>query len=135
MSGTERSMRVLRRASSPCEIARSANQRRWAHVSSKKTLVPDTRGAQRVSPGRDNSSAKCKLPSAVDQFSTRFSGATPWIHDADGSRSLLHCRCLIGRFTRTKCTDPANISLEKLSVKSDATIHVDRLPGDRAGLV
>src|SRR5216684_3758520 len=135
MSGTERSMRVLRRASSPVKLRGVLIRDDGLTSPPPRNLIPDTRGAQGVSPGRDNSSAKCKLPSAVDQLPTRFSGATSWIHDADGSRSLLHCRCFIGCFTRTKCTDPASISLEKLSVKSDATIHVDRLPGDRAGLV
>ncbi len=33
------------------------------------------------------------------------------------------------------CDTDRQRQLRELSVKSDATIHVDRLPGDRAGLV
>src|SRR6266851_113807 len=135
MSGTERSMRVLRRASSPVKLRGALIRDDGLTSPPKKTWFRIPVALKEFRLAGTTLPQKCKLPSAVDQFSTRFSGATPWIHDADGSRSLLHCRCLIGRFTRTKCTDPANISLEKLSVKSDATIHVDRLPGDRAGLV
>src|SRR6266571_2532218 len=114
-------MRVLRRASSPVKLRGALIRDDGLTSPPKKTwfripvALKEFRLAGTTLPQKANSlQQRTNSP-------TPFSGATPWIHDADGSRSLLHCRCLIGCFTRTKCTDPASISLEKLSVKSDAT--------------